>query len=118
MFSSTAKLACSCKLDLVLFTVDTQSCHFRFVVFDFSTEQMDLVVDTAASNRTPIEFTENDEREVLSTEAERNKKNLLRCVTASVIIRICRRPCFYYRNIYTPTFSIAFFYVFSRLSYR
>ncbi|GFN81126.1 neuronal acetylcholine receptor subunit alpha-7 [Plakobranchus ocellatus] len=108
MFSSTAKLTCSCKLDLVLFPTDIQSCQFRFAVFDSSTKDVDLVVDVGTSNSTPIEFTENGEWEVLDTVAEPKEKSPLGYVTGSAIVRIKRRPHFYYLNIYTPVFSIAF----------
>ena len=107
-YASIAKLSCQCKLDLVLFPSDTQTCVFTFAVFDSSIRDVDFVVDISASNVTPIKITEHGEWEVLSVKSGPKQKGKNKeYATASAVITIRRRPDFYYLNIYTPVFSIA-----------
>ena len=108
-YSSIAKLSCSCRLDLVLFPSDTQTCEFTFAVFDASSRTVNLVVDIDAANSTPIKFTEHGEWKVLGMQvsSEHEERNLQAYVSASASVTIRRRPHYYYLNIHTPVFCIA-----------
>ncbi|XP_067673904.1 neuronal acetylcholine receptor subunit alpha-3-like [Haliotis asinina] len=107
-----ANFVTDCKLDLMLFPFDVQTCQFRFLPVSYNSDELKMVSSLSSANTQG--YTENGEWSISASRAYTIERTVVDFTYSFLYIDIHleRRPMFFVLNVIIPVVVLSFLNIF------